>query len=269
MSATMTQDTFENEFETTKGTDLMEREIHCSHEYDKFMPYKMQRGLDPLHVIKLRNSMVKRGFVQSKPITVGPDYTIRDGQHRFEAAKHLGLSFFFIIEDLDVEDVRQMERLVKKWTVADYVTSYIRQGHEDYRKLYDYFAQSGLKSWDVFLRCGVLSGQRITAREDFLAGKWALTDYKKEAIETFLSRYELFHDSFPGWNHRNFVTALACMFNHPKYNHEQMAQRLDYQQRKLVRCPDTQTYLDLLEHIYNFNSRKDSILHFEYSKRNR
>lgn len=245
------------------------REAQClqkTTDYDAFVVLKEQRLLEESgkHVAYLVDSMKQHGYIHSCPIAVREifpgKYEIIDGQHRFQAAKNLGIAFYFIInDDLDIETVRHMARTTRKWSLDDYVTSQVRQGNDDYVRLRRLRLKSGL-NWEAFLRGGYVDYRAV--RIEIIKGLFDLTERKEAEIEAFLEKFEMFKKIFPeGWFHRHFVAACAAMFAHPNYNHEKFCKAIAYQSTWLVRCPDTEEYVKLLERIYNYNTKnKDNLI---------
>jgi hypothetical protein len=85
--------------------------IFSSTDYDLFKTFDFNRDIDKAHVNKLKESMTKRGFI-STLIVVLTDifdddgnkyYYLLDGQHRFTAAKELGLPIEFRVVEVDSE----------------------------------------------------------------------------------------------------------------------------------------------------------------------
>lgn len=239
--------------------------IESTSNYDTFRFHKMQRALDPNHVARIQKSMKKRGFIPTSHIIVTPDMEIIDGQHRFQAAKNLEIDIYYAVQgDLDVDDVREMAATTVGWKIDDFVTSFIRQGREDYARLRALRVKSGL-SWESVLH---LLGDLKSTKRALISGKYYFTEIGEQRFANFFEKFQLFKDAFPqGWYHRHFVIACAHVFSHPRYDHEQMVKRIGYQTKRLVKCHDAATYVRLLEEIYNFNSRADNIVDFEYRRR--
>jgi ParB-like nuclease family protein len=235
--------------------------LECSDEYDAFTLHPEQRSLQPAHTIKIMRSMKSRGFIATCPIVVNDRFEILDGQHRFQAAKNLGIPFFYVVnEAIDVQDVREMAKANAAWVLGDYVTSYIRQGNDNFIRLQKLKEQSGL-SWGPFM-VGAFPGYRHMS-DDIRSGKLVLTELKEAAIIDFISKFLMFRELFPkGWQHRGFVIACSQLFSHPQYNHKQMTARLEYQSTRLVRCPNSEAYLAMLSEIYNYRSVPKNVVDF-------
>lgn len=132
--------------------------------YSKFVFSKQNREIRPKTVLAIKESMQKFGFIPGRPVLITKEWLIIDGQHRFLAAKDLGIEVEFeILEGNHVEKMIQLNSTQSNWTLEDYVTSYANQNIDCYRKLlkfqerYDLnlssaitiFFGAGIKSADI------------------------------------------------------------------------------------------------------------------------
>ena len=68
--------------------------VRLSRNYNMFKFKDGNRDLNYINVNKMEESLKKHGWVT--PIVVDNNYYIIDGQHRFQAAKNLGMPIAFI-----------------------------------------------------------------------------------------------------------------------------------------------------------------------------
>lgn len=71
--------------------------------YDVFTMHASNREINILNIKKIKASLCARNMLHLRPIVVNKKMEIKDGQHRFLAAKELGLEIFYQIDD-DGED---------------------------------------------------------------------------------------------------------------------------------------------------------------------
>lgn len=239
-------------------------EIQCTTDYSIFKPFNEQRILRPRLTAKIQRSMKKRGFVPSHPITADKNMEVVDGQHRLRAAMNLGLCVYYVVVDkLGIDDIREMAQAMEKWSTDDYVTSNVRQGNQDYVRLLALKELSGL-SWQAFLYASFADYSHT--REDMFSGKFDLSEIKERSIMEFIERFELFKSpevACKHWGHRFFVVACAQMFSHPKYDHEDMKQKITYQSSRLIKCVNAADYLDNLGAIYNYKRHAHTVVDFK------
>lgn len=132
--------------------------------YSKFVFSKQNREIKPKTVLSIKESMKKFGFIPGRPVLITKEWIIVDGQHRFLAAKDLGIEVEFeMLEGNYLDKMIQLNSTQSNWTLEDYVNSYASQSIDCYRKLlkfqekYDLnlsaaitiFFGAGIKSFDI------------------------------------------------------------------------------------------------------------------------
>ena len=70
-------------------------EIHTTKIYDLFRDIPINRDVDPIRLDSIIKSIQTLDLTRVKPIIVGPDSEIVDGQGRFQACKALGLPIYY------------------------------------------------------------------------------------------------------------------------------------------------------------------------------
>jgi len=111
-------------------------EIHGTYDYDMFKFYKSNRP--PQHWPKIAQSIKKRDRTHYKPILVGSNYHIIDGQGRFTACKSLNLPIYYIIgHDLDEEDIILLNLGQENWTPYNFLNFYVDKRKPDYLAVFN------------------------------------------------------------------------------------------------------------------------------------
>lgn len=104
--------------------------------YSKFLFSKENREIKTKTVVAIKESMLKFGFIPGRPVLVTKEWVIVDGQHRFLAARDLGISVEFeVIEGDHVDKMILLNSTQCNWSLEDYVNSYANQNIDCYRKL--------------------------------------------------------------------------------------------------------------------------------------
>jgi len=104
--------------------------------YSKFVFSKENREIKTKTVLAIKDSMTKFGFIPGRPVLITKDWLIVDGQHRFLAAKDLGIEVEFEVLDGDhIDKMIHLNSTQSNWTLEDYVNSYAYQNIDCYRKL--------------------------------------------------------------------------------------------------------------------------------------
>ena len=100
----------------------------------------------------------------------------------------------------------------------------------------------------------LLSGNTRGTMAAFKAGTFKITRHLDSANK-IIEHINEFGRYIKHFKQRSFVLAvLRVMERVPDYNQARMMQKMEYLSERLVRCPDTESYIDLLEKIYNFKS---------------
>lgn len=104
--------------------------------YSKFVFSKQNREVKTKTVLSLKESMTKFGFIPGRPVLITKEWVIVDGQHRFLAARDLGIEIEFeILEGNYLDKMIYLNSTQSNWTLEDYVNSYASQNIDCYRKL--------------------------------------------------------------------------------------------------------------------------------------
>lgn len=95
----------------------------------------------------LAQSMKDHGFIPAYPIHTikgeGNRLLIKGGHHRFEVAQELGLPVYFVVSD-DTATVHELEKATTRWSLSDFLQSFVKCGREDYAKVAAYHERTGI-----------------------------------------------------------------------------------------------------------------------------
>ena len=86
-------------------------EIHTTKIYDLFRDIPINRDVDPIRLDSIIKSIQTLDLTRVKPIIVGPDSEIVDGQGRFQACKALGLPIYYTYLPEGVDPIEAMRAL--------------------------------------------------------------------------------------------------------------------------------------------------------------
>ena len=96
-------------------------------DYGKFSFMELNRNLSRNHVERLKASFNKAYLLA--PILVNEFYEIVDGQHRFTAAKEMGLPVRYVVANgYTIDHVKMLNHEGKNWNVMDHFMSYAKAG---------------------------------------------------------------------------------------------------------------------------------------------
>lgn len=196
---------------------------------------------------------------QHRPILVNEKYEIIDGQHRYNAAKKLGVEVWYeTAEGISHEEALVMNQNQANWTLIDYARSYAYAGKQDYK---DYLkvleSHPGFPTHVIMMYIGGNAQNNATRfrKGDFKASTLAVgevfLDYLKD-----IAQYE------PKAKLQTPARALFKVFQTDGYDHDRMLAKLAMAPQGMFQVYGTiKEILRALEDIYNFKQQKD-ILRF-------
>lgn len=118
--------------------------------YDRFTFLESNRPVVESHVRHLMALIEANDELHLNPVIVTPDMGIIDGQHRFEAARRLNKSFYYIESDGDAGRVDQQlvecNNSQRCWRLSDYVHHHAACGRDGYAQLQEMSRDTG---WSV------------------------------------------------------------------------------------------------------------------------
>ena len=244
-----------------------------TNDYTVFKHIAGNRVINKLHLSRLKQSF-QREYLQT-PIIVNQEMQIIDGQHRFEAAKDLGLPIrYFICNDYGLAQVQTLNANASNWKKSDYLNAYCDLGYDQYllvRKFMGRYPDFTLNMCETLLS-GMLGMRKVKNKEiidsnvgrhprkDFERGEFIVKDYD-EACITADKIMDMKH-YFKDYNHKIFVVAMAGIFKNPNYDHQRMLKKLiAYPTYLRVGTTITQTK-QLIEELYNYYSSDKVSLRF-------
>lgn len=235
-------------------------QIEKTKEYDKFNILDGNRPIDKYHLKKLIASIQKDNRLNLHPIIVNDSFEIIDGQHRYNAAKELGLEIFYIrsntITDEHLIDCNVNQ---KSFDVENYIDFFaVKEKKEDYINLKNLIKSSGLKPKALLtLIIGVVSTNIL---EFIKTGKFKFPNSSDpKIIMDFYSDFcaytkdKRIKPSSMFTNH-NFTRSLRWLFNTKNFESEIFFKKLDLRWFDLKPQRTSEDWYTLLISIYNFKN---------------
>lgn len=248
-------------------------QVNSTNDYSIFTKIEGNRVVNKLHVERLKTSFKKKYLLS--PIIVNQRYEIIDGQHRFNAAKSLGLPVNFIITNgYGLKEVQILNTNMKNWKKEDYLQAYCDLGYDEYLKMKQFridFPYFGIAIAEQLLTNtvdGVNNRGFVAKINGKTAGKLRNFQEGELKISNLNLAYEnaekimMFKPYYDGFNRKTFVAAMIGMFKHQNYNHSQMIQKVKNNPTALTNCSTVTQYKILFEEIYNFRSREKVSLRY-------
>jgi hypothetical protein len=187
-------------------------------------------------------------------------YIIRDGHHRFIAAKALGIPFKFTICG-DSATIYEIDRATNKWDMNDHLTSYSRSGKADYSQVRDYCEKTGIGVIDATAMLVGNSAGTTSHSISFKEGKFVVTDTTNANSVADI----VLHCKKKGikWAHtHNFVMALSRVVWLPEFSTTRFKAKVTSFTYMIEKQPHNGAYLEMIEKIYNYKSSEKVPLKF-------
>lgn len=250
-----------------KKPTFKEKEIDVTSEYGVFERMPGNRAVDEVHVIKLMEAMRSKDLFV--PIIVNTNFEIIDGQHRLEARKRLGLAVPYVVAgNYGLADVQILNARQKKWSIDDFVKSYIELGKKDY-EIYQWFRkQYNLPHGVVVALLSktplMSSGTHRQPKETFNTGNFKVVDlmWAKGVAEDLLK----IQPHFDHWNNRGFVAALMFCLSKKAFDFKKFLSKLENNPVQLKPCANTDLYIQHIETLYNYRSQEKVSLRYGEDK---
>ena len=229
--------------------------IRTSSDYDRFVPHGQQRIIKSGQVKKLMASMKTYGFMPSHPIAAFRDndkFRIIDGHHRHAAAKSLGIPIRFVLLAKEYETAVGDTNIGKPWTCIEWARKYTLEGRPHYLTLNKYVVRGIPVLQAAALLYGISAGSGNVNRL-LVSGEFVVRDTQQ--IDTICAFKDEFGSICPAVNTRNFIAAFSLCYQVPQFDIKQLRARLLNNPKMLTKTANSQQMLELLEEIYNFQSR--------------
>lgn len=230
--------------------------LKCTTDYSKFRNSKENRNLSlqklrPEHK-RLFESMKRYGFDPAFPIKVRPNgsgLVIEDGQHRHAFARELGITFYYVESEVDI-DVVELQETQAKWKPEDIAARWAAAGVTDYIEALNFREQFPFLS--VTNTFGLLAG---TLRYANIARAFKLGKYRIKN-EDFAYRVAGLYAGLKRRNPRlqqSFLLAgyACCCLSY--FDERRLLHKVDMNPERLIRAGSRDEALQVLEEIYNFN----------------
>lgn len=253
-------------------------QVNETNDYSMFRTLEGNRHVNKLHIKRLKDSFQKAYLLS--PIIVNEKFEIIDGQHRFEAAKQLGLPVNFLIApNYGLKEVQMLNENMKNWKNEDYLNAYCDLKYPEYLKFRIFmrrFPEFGMQSCETILTNQLSSNTQSNSnckdlisetnkrgsftRRYFQEGELKIPDYDKSVENA--EKIMMIKPYYDGFNRATFVRAMIGIFRIDYFNHEKLLARLKANQTALKHCANVTEYKLLIENTYNFRSKNKVSLRF-------
>jgi len=228
-------------------------QVHTTTDYFLFKPIDGNRNKNPLHLSRLKKSLSSNYLFTV--IIVNEKYEIIDGQHRFECISQLKLPLHYVVcKGYGLNEVHVLNQNSKTWNADDYLTGYCNLGNENYltyKKFKEKFELGHNECMAMLTGFNAGGGNLFDIFKNGLFVVTHLQEATKRAEKIWM-----FKDIYDGFKRRSFVYALLALFSKEQFEFTEFLQKVKNQPAALTDCNDSNSYLSLIEEIYNYRRRE-------------
>lgn len=220
-----------------------------------FVANPEQRPINQIHVKRIMTSMMKHGFLPSKPIQcyrrADRKLVIVDGHHRLEAAQCAGLDYYYVIESDASQDAMPDVQRSLSWQASDFIRQYSMRGNKEYILLSSYINR-GLPT---FIAASLLVGGSATSKNANRLIPGGLYRVKStDHADKILSLIEE-NATTQVFKHSNFIKALSLCLWLKQFDFALFKKRVEANWHMIPNCSNIPDFLSAIEDVYNFRSR--------------
>jgi hypothetical protein len=240
---------------------MSQPKLQITSDYSKFELCQFNRDVNKTKALK--DSMKSHGYIAAYPIhavrSPHGKLQIKAGHHRFEVAQQLGLSVFYVVSD-DSATVHELEKATVRWSIRDYLESFIRCGLEDYIEVSRFAEQTKIS---IGICVSILGGEAAVSGNklsDFKAGKFKVTedgrDHGRDIAQILLTCRKI----APKVCEATFVRAISrCLFV-PEFDKNVFITRAQANWHLLKPCKTIALMTEVIESIYNHGAHANNRL---------
>lgn len=229
--------------------------IRATKDYSLFDTSPDNRQLHIKKHKKLEASIKKYGCLPYWPIVVHRNGTgkmkILDGQHRLAFAEAQGLPVYFIVADQEF-DIAEINNTQKVWQLLDYVEVFSAQGKRDYAEALDFSQEHGLCLGRAL---AVLAGNTTVSavKDDVERGTYKIKDreYARRVASTYCPAVALEKSI----RKDTFLDACMAACRVDDFEPNRFIEGAKKCRSKLINYSDKDSFLQMMEDIYNHNRR--------------
>jgi len=227
--------------------------INATFDYVKFAKYNFNREIMPGKVANLIKMIKIIDLTRYLPILVDADFRIIDGQHRFEACKRMEKPIYYIVVDINSEDVKISMRIINtgqsRWTQSEWVHYHSELGNE---------ACIAIKKCMREYKMNVTNSMAFICRNSRgRALKEGTLKIENENWRESISIAESYYSAFPFLKKSFGTRSLVDLICSPSYDHAKMWGKIYKNRYDIDECATNSQYNKMWEEVLNKNIRLD------------
>jgi len=231
--------------------------IKHTNKLEKFTLHPANRKVTQAKVKNMIEEISKNNLLHLNPIIVDKEYRIINGQHRYFAAKALGLTIYYIQGDVTAKEMLDLNANQKSLVLKDYLDSYVTQGFQEYIKVNEFLTKHKIVLYNAI---GLLSGRNSQPNSDlvnaFKNGEFKIKDSEHaERVLTIRDKMKEFAPEF--YQQKNFTNAVAKVISAEGFDETRLDTRLKKNGHgQLHQAVTTDLYAEQILGVYNYGMSK-------------
>tara|TARA_R100000005_G_C4987017_1_gene195107 strand:+ start:22 stop:759 length:738 start_codon:yes stop_codon:yes gene_type:complete len=222
--------------------------IYATSDYKLFKTLKGNRAISELHVRRLAEAIKEKDL--QIPIIVDDQMYILDGQHRLEAYKLVGRPVSYIIKtEFELQDVRNVNSVSRKWTNTEYLMSYCKLGKKDYQLLEWFQRTYGFCIAECIAMLNDKGYSNHNIIKEFKQGRFKIIDL--EQGKRWAKAINSCGEYFPYYKKTSFVRAMISCLRDKTFSWKIFYQRLKNNSSKLKNQASRNDFIVNIERLYN------------------
>ena len=227
---------------------MSNNKIYSTTEYGVFNKLRGNRSVNELHVRRLVEAIKEKDL--QIPIIVDHDMNVLDGQHRLDAYKIVGNPITYIIKDkFELQDVRNVNSVNRKWTLTEYLMSYCKLGKKDYQLL-EWFHRT--YEFGIAECVAMLNGKgytNVNILKEFRKGEFVIDDL--EQGKTWAKNINACGEYFQYYKKATFIKAMLSAMKDKTFSFSIFFKRLSNNSSKLKNQGSRNDFIVNIERLYN------------------
>jgi hypothetical protein len=226
-------------------------------DYSIFKEFSSNREVDQKHVKRLVSAINKKNLLHVNPIVVDDNMRVIDGQHRLAAAKILGVSIFYIQDNIQRSDISMLNSNQKNWNAMDYINFYTVEKKDAYVQLSKLMNHYPDMATSALISLSNSEGKRNI--QELKDGNLEVLniDHCREICALCAELNKRFNADFV-FDSR-FPLALSKALNDDNWRTETFIEKIEASPRSFVRCHTKEQYVEMIEEIFNRYLSKNQI----------
>ncbi len=230
--------------------------INVTQDYNLFKTHFFNRSLQKRNLDLVKESLSRSNLLSVSPIICTNDYEIIDGNHRFHAAKELGLPIHYVkLGNFDIQMLIDLNYSLSKWGNYQFLELYCKLEKPEYLK-FKKFCQDYNLEINEGLPLTKSRKERRNLSTIFRKGEFEFTDESKRRLVVEKATEFMYKAKELGFLRKikkiySFYDAYEKMMNKDDFSQEKLLSKLSKWGVSLVESGSLMDYYTQLDALYN------------------